>query len=65
LNSGLLLARQALYNLSHPSGIFALVVFWIESCIYAWTYLDCVPPIYASHIAGMSGMYHHSQLFFG
>jgi hypothetical protein len=27
LNSGLLLARQALYNLSHPSGIFALVVF--------------------------------------
>jgi hypothetical protein len=38
------------------------VIFWIVSCIYAQACLDCDLPIYASHVAGMTGMYHHTQL---
>jgi hypothetical protein len=38
--------------------LFALGIFYIGSHIYARAILDCSPPIYASHIARMTGMCH-------
>jgi hypothetical protein len=50
-------ARQALYHLSPPPTLFALVIFQIGSCIYAQAHLSHNPPIYASRAAGMTGMH--------
>jgi hypothetical protein len=44
--------------------VLVLVIFLIGSHMYP-TGLDHNPPIYASHVAGMTGMYHHTQLFIG
>jgi hypothetical protein len=38
-----------------PPHLFALVIFWIGSGVYAWASLDCGLPIYASCKAGMTG----------
>jgi hypothetical protein len=46
-----------------PQGLFALVIFQIRSCIYVLGGLDFHPPIYTSHIAGMTSVCHHAQLF--
>jgi hypothetical protein len=45
-----------------PPALFALVIFYIRSGIYAQAGLDCNLPIYASQIAEMIGMHHHTQL---
>jgi hypothetical protein len=44
---------------------FALVIFRVGSHIYVWASLDYGYPIHSSCIAGMTGMYHHTQLFIG
>jgi hypothetical protein len=35
------------------------------SHFYAWVSLDLDPPIHTFCIAGMTGVYHHAQLFIG
>jgi hypothetical protein len=54
---GLACARQALYHLT----LFALVIFLIGSHVYAWDGLDH-NPIYTSHTAGVTDVWHHAQL---
>jgi hypothetical protein len=49
-----MLTRQMFYHMS--SVLFALVIFGIGSYIYAPGSMDHNPPIYTSHIAGMTGM---------
>jgi hypothetical protein len=44
-----------------PPALFALVIFPTVSHVYALASLDLDPPIYASCLPGMTGMYHHSQ----
>jgi hypothetical protein len=61
LNSGPVLARQALYHLTTPPALFALVIFQIGSQIYE-TGLDWNPFIYVSYVAGVAGMCNHFQL---
>jgi hypothetical protein len=41
-----------------PPGLFALVILGI---IYVGAGLDCDSLIYIFHIAGMTGMHHHTQ----
>jgi hypothetical protein len=41
---------------------FAFVSFQMRSYIYTQAGLDSNPLIYVSHIAGMTGVHHHSQL---
>jgi hypothetical protein len=36
-----------------PPAFFALLFFWDGVSLYAWAGLDCDPPVYASHVAGM------------
>jgi hypothetical protein len=36
-------------------------MFWIGSCVCTWTGLNCDHPIYTSHVAGMTGLYPHTQ----
>jgi hypothetical protein len=43
-------------------GLFAFVIFVIGSSVSAWAIMDHQLPIYASCIAGMTGMRHHTQL---
>jgi hypothetical protein len=45
-----------------PPAFFALIIFYIRCGIYTQPDLECHLPIYASHIAEMTGMYHHTQL---
>jgi hypothetical protein len=40
-----------------PPALFALVIFQISLHIYAQVSLDCIPPIYASHLATMTGVH--------
>jgi hypothetical protein len=56
------LARQWLYHLSHAPSTFCFGYFFflIESCFCAWARLDH-NHIYNSHIAGMTGMKHHTS----
>jgi hypothetical protein len=58
------LAGQALHHLSHaPSPVlFALIIFLPRSHIYAPNDLDHDLPIYASHVAGITAVYHRAQL---
>jgi hypothetical protein len=42
--------------------LFALDIFQIRSHINSQAWLDCDPPIYSSHVAGMTGTHHHTQL---
>jgi hypothetical protein len=37
------------------------IIFLMGSCIFAPWSLDCDPPTYASHIAGIISMYHGTQ----
>jgi hypothetical protein len=46
----------------HP---FVILVVWIGPHIYYQASLDCNPPINTSHVAGMTGTCHHTQLFIG
>jgi hypothetical protein len=52
-------------TLSTLLALFALVIFKIRLHISVPDCLDYNPPIYASCVAGMTGMYHHAQLFIG
>jgi hypothetical protein len=56
---------RALYSAStwatHPA-LFALRIFQIGSRFHAGAFLDLIPLIYTSHLAGMTDMYHHAQL---
>jgi hypothetical protein len=56
LNSGPSFSRQVLYHLSHTLSTFLI---WRAMC------LDCDSPIYASHLPGMTGVCHHTQLWIG
>jgi hypothetical protein len=42
--------------------LFALVIFQIRSCFYAWADLDLDLPIYAFFLSGMTGIHLHTQL---
>jgi hypothetical protein len=53
-----MLARQILYHLSHIPSPFGLVILGMGPHIYAGGGLDSDPAIYASCIAGMTGMHH-------
>jgi hypothetical protein len=54
LNSGL--ARQVLYQLGHIPDLFRFSYF--SDRVYLWT---VTLPISTSSIAGITGMYHHTQ----
>jgi hypothetical protein len=60
---GLMLARKAPFHLAMPPAFYPLVIFETESLVFAWVDLDLNPPIYASCIAGMTGMHHHTQFW--
>jgi hypothetical protein len=45
------------YCLSHISISFCFGYFWDRVSHFSWDGLDFDPPTYASHIAGMTGMY--------
>jgi hypothetical protein len=60
------IAKQALYHLSHtpPTNPFCFSYFLDRSlCFYLEQASDCDPPTYASHVAGVTDAYHHSQWF--
>jgi hypothetical protein len=59
---GHMLARQALFHLSHISSPFVLGIFQIGSQIYAQAGLYRHLPIYSSSVTGMTGMHHNAQL---
>jgi hypothetical protein len=42
-----------------------MVIFQIGSCIFAGTGLDLDLSTYSSHVAAMTGVYHHDELFIG
>jgi hypothetical protein len=60
LTSGLV---QELYHLSHTPSLFTFIIFLIGSHFDVWAGLDHDSPIYASCIAGMTDMYHHTHCF--
>jgi hypothetical protein len=62
---GLVLAKKALYTWAMTPVLFALGIFQIESRVYVWAGLDWDPPIYATCVAGVTGMNHFAQLFTG
>jgi hypothetical protein len=45
-----------------PLVLFASVSFGIGLQIDVWAELDHDPPIYVNHVAGITGMYHCTQL---
>jgi hypothetical protein len=45
-----------------PPACFALVIFWIQSHIFAQVFLNWDPTIYISFLARIIGMNHHAQL---
>jgi hypothetical protein len=59
---GLARARKDFYFLSHSSSPFCFTYFSYRALHYALVGLDYNPPIWVSHVAGMTGMYHHAQL---
>jgi hypothetical protein len=56
------LTRQVLYQWAMPPDLFTFIVLGIEYCAFVWASLDFNLPIYASHVAAMTGTYHHTQL---
>jgi hypothetical protein len=46
------------YHFRHTLIPFCLVIF------YAWENLDCDPPCYTSHVAGITDLPNHAQLLF-
>jgi hypothetical protein len=60
--SSLNLGKYSLYHLSHVSIPFLLlVVFWIGNSIFIWASLNH-DSVYTCCIAGMTCVWHHSQL---
>jgi hypothetical protein len=43
--------------------LFCFGYFLIVSYVYAQVGLGGIPPIYAFHIVGMTGMSHHTQFY--
>jgi hypothetical protein len=62
-SQGFVLTRQMLYYLSHTFRLFLLWSFlrW-GLMFFTWTNLVRDPPIYISHVAGMTGTHHHAWL---
>jgi hypothetical protein len=59
-----MVARQALYHLIHTLNTSYLVYFSERiSSFYLGSVLDHDPPTSASQVAGITGTYHHTQLF--
>jgi hypothetical protein len=56
------LRERCLYHLNHTLALYALVILGIGPHVYAQAGLDLDPPIYASHIAGITERQHHAQL---
>jgi hypothetical protein len=48
-----------------PPALLFLVIFQTECNVYAQASLDVSSPIYTFHVAGITGMYYHPQLFIG
>jgi hypothetical protein len=46
-----------------PTTLFAVGIFQVGSHAYAQAILDYNPPIYTSHVGGMSGACHLDQFF--
>jgi hypothetical protein len=61
LRASQLLSRRST-TLAMPPALFVLVTFWIGSCVHAQASLDRDPLIYISHMAGIAGMCHWTQL---
>jgi hypothetical protein len=60
----LMFTRQVLYHLSHPPRAFCFSYFSYKASHFsAQAGLNLGPPTYAPHITGMTGAYHHAQLF--
>jgi hypothetical protein len=57
-----MLARQVPYHLSHATQPFLLSYFLNRVLYFARVGLDCSPPIYASNVAWMRNVCHHTQL---
>jgi hypothetical protein len=51
--------------LNHAPSLIALAIFQIGSRVCPQACLDHVPPVFASHIVGMTGAHHHTQFFIG
>jgi hypothetical protein len=58
-NSGLVLAGEA-HHLNHAPSPICFSYF--KSLIYGQVSLDLDPPIYASGVGEMTGVYHHTKL---
>jgi hypothetical protein len=58
------LATQAFYHLNHTSSCFFCFSYFSNrvSHFCQGPVSDCDPPTYASHVAGTTGVYHHSWL---
>jgi hypothetical protein len=58
------LARQALYHLSHVPSPFQFSYFSDRVSHFSpWLASDCNPPMYTSNVAGITGVNHHAHLF--
>jgi hypothetical protein len=55
-----LLAKQGSATGAMHRVLFGLVIFGIESCLYAWV---CLDGSYTSQVAEMTGTCHHAQFF--
>jgi hypothetical protein len=45
-----------------PPALFCFSVFWIGSCTFCLRAASEHDPTYTSHVAGITGMYHHAWL---
>jgi hypothetical protein len=56
------LLSRSFTTLIMPPLFFALLIFWIGSCVCAQAHLCCDPLICTSHINGMTDVHHEAQL---
>jgi hypothetical protein len=45
-----------------PLVLLGLVIFQVGSCLRDLAGLNCNPSVYASQVAGMTGVHHHTQI---
>jgi hypothetical protein len=62
--TGLFVFFLSLYCLSHSTNPFFFSYFLNRVSLYAQAGLGLRAPIFASHIAEVTGTHHHAQLFY-
>jgi hypothetical protein len=55
------LARQALYHVSHSANLFALLIFKMGSHFMTWLAWTIMLLFVLPHVAGRTGVHHHAQ----